>query len=297
MINLLTQLGIPFRQVGEHKNVRQGYVGVDCPRCGPGSERFHCGINLEGKFASCWQCGRIRLGDLLMELTRESWPIVLGWIESLRGQSTVVSATVDISGQYKFPGTLQPLSDPYKRYLRSARGFDPQEIIDRWKVQATGPVGQYSWRLFLPIRMDGVPVSWTTRHIGNHSLRYISAKPSQESVPHKNLLYGEDFARHAIVICEGPIDAWAIGPGGVATMGLTWTPAQLLRMTRYSVRAVCFDSTVAAQRRARKLATILSGYPGETTMVEIESGEDAAAADLDEIGEIRKMFLNYFENS
>jgi DNA primase len=122
-------------------------------------------------------------------------------------------------------------------------------------------------------------------------MRYVSARPDQELTPHKSLLYGEDYTRHAVVICEGPTDAWRIGPGAVATMGLSVTLSQVYRMSRFPVRVICFDNESEARRRADRLAKQLQPLPGETYVAWIETGKDVAEADPAEVVELRRRFL------
>jgi len=81
------------------------------------------------------------------------------------------------------------------------------------------------------------------------------------------------------VICEGPVDAWALGPGGVATCGVGYTAAQRAAASRYPVRVACFDSEPDAQQRAEVLCAELSVMPGQTMLWRLESGKDAATAD------------------
>jgi len=172
------------------------------------------------------------------------------------------------------------------------RGFDPVITEKLWGVKGISLSSRLAWRLWIPIYYRGELVSWTTRDINDNSgLRYISASKDEEKIPHKNLLYGEDLAHHAIIIHEGPLDAWKTGPGGVAIMGLLWTPAQFQKMIQYPVRVVCFDNEIEAQKRADKLANELKCYPGETHIIQIESGEDVAAASEEEVAEIRDCFL------
>jgi DNA primase len=188
----------------------------------------------------------------------------------------------------KPPPGLQALRRPHRDYLRG-RGLDPDIIESLWGVRATGPVGRLAWRLWIPIELDGQIVSWTTRAIGDKQPRYVSAGPGEESIDHKTLLYGEDRAGHSIVVVEGPADVWAIGPGAVAVLGLTTTPQQIERIGSHPVRAVCFDA--GAERRASRLAAWLRQYPGETATIRLESGDDPAEADSEEIEELRRRFL------
>jgi DNA primase len=156
---------------------------------------------------------------------------------------------------------------------------------------ATGPLGQLAWRLWIPITLAGVVVSWTTRAIGTTEARYVSAAPDQEAVNHKTLLYGEDKTGSAIVVVEGPLDVWAIGPGAVAIMGLQTTAEQVERIGRHPLRTICCDNEPAALHRAKRLAKVLRQYPGETYVVELETGKDPAEAERGEIEDIRRKFL------
>jgi DNA primase len=193
-------------------------------------------------------------------------------------------------GQLVIPKRVRPLQEPHKRYLR-ARNFSPAEIEEVWSVKGIGIDTQLAWRLWIPIIQNRETVSWTTRTIDpDNEMRYISASPKEEAVPHKEVLYGEDYCRSAIIITEGPTDVWRIGKGAVATFGLGFEPAQVKRMLQYPVRVVCFDNSKEAQKRAKKLAGTLSLYKGETYVVNL-SADDAGSASPEEIKELRSRFL------
>ena len=296
--DILDRHGVSYMLPGQHHHVTQGWIGVDCPWCSPGEERYRLGINEEVGFASCWTCGPHRLGDVLMRLTGEPWPVVRGW---LRGRQRPLAARLTPPkppGRIIYPPGLQALTRPYRAYLRQ-RGFDPDEIARLWSVQATGPIGPLAWRLFVPIRLRGEIVSWTTRAIGDGGRRYVNAGADEEKVPAKSLLYGADLARGAVVVCEGPLDAWAVGPGAVATMGVSWTRVQLLVIGANPVRAICFDREPDARHRAERLACELGQFPGETHVIELETGPDPAGAERGELDEIRSRFLEkpYFSGA
>ena len=195
-------------------------------------------------------------------------------------------------GGMKYPSGLRGLYGLYSEYLRG-RGLDSDVVGSLWGAMSGGSIGRLAWRIWIPIRnAAGVDVSWTARAIGGREPRYISASPEEEAVDHKSLLYGEDLAGHAIVVVEGPLDAWRIGPGAVATLGLQVTPEQVSRIGGHPVRAICFDRERAALRRADKLASLLAQSPGDTYVVELETGDDPADADDEEVDEIRRKFLD-----
>src|SRR5207245_2797387 len=109
-------------------------------------------------------------------------------------------------GRYKEPSGVGPLLPEHRNYL-SKRGFDPDEVVEKWGVKGIGRGGRYQWRLFVPVFVEKKPVSWTTRAVGNVELRYVSAPKTEESVHLKDTLFGEDYVRNTIVVVEGPLDA------------------------------------------------------------------------------------------
>ena len=269
------------------QSIRAGWIGMDCPWCRVKPGEKYLGINLQKGYANCWRCGPKRIPDILVMLAG----IPLGEAITACGGIRPARATATPRGRCKPPLGVGPLSRVHREYLES-RGFDVDQVVDLWGLQGIGLVGRLKWRIFIPITRWGEMVSWTTRSVGSGSKRYHGASPDQESASPKSLLYGSDYARHAIVIVEGPADAWAIGPGAVATLGINVTPEQIAAAANYPVRVVCFDVEQEAQRRAGKLAGTLSLFPGQTHVVTLETGKDAASADPAEISEIRRAFLD-----
>jgi DNA primase len=174
------------------------------------------------------------------------------------------------------------------RYL-SKRGFDYKEIQWLWQIKGIGIAERkLMWRLFIPVLHNNEVVSWTTRSIrDNTKYKYISAGPEQELLPHKNILYGSDYARHTVIIVEGPLDVWRIGPGAVATFGTAFTKQQVLALLKYPRRVVCYDNEKEAQDQALKLCDALGVFGGETLNVTLES-KDPDEAKPKEIKRLRK---------
>lgn len=190
--------------------------------------------------------------------------------------------------------TAGELLPAHRQYLQDERGFDPDEIQKIWGIQGIGRTGSLQWRILIPIHdSNGRVVSWTTRTISNdpNVPRYISAAPEQESIPHKSILYGAHLTTHSVVVMEGSISAWAVGPGATATCGIGYSIDQLIAISRYPLRAICFDAEPAAQKRAEQLCRDLAPMPGVTENILLESGKDPAECDKEEILEIRKKFL------
>lgn len=288
--SILSEHRIPYKTVGQHHHATRDFIQVDCPYCSPRSSKWRMGLAIDGSVASCWTCGARPLNGALVTLLRKPWQDVASLL-GLLGRPRQSHGKRDVAGIYKPPADVGPLLPAHRRYL-AGRGFDVDEVSRLWGLQGIGLAAHLKWRIFLPIMHHGEAVSWTTRSIASSSgAKYINAKPEEEAVSAKTLLYGADYLRHAVVIVEGPFSAIAIGPGAAATMGLIVTPAQILALSRYPIRAICFDAEPGAQRRARRLASTLSCYPGETEVIELETGNDPADAEQEEIEEIRQRFL------
>ena len=292
ILDLLIDHNVDHRIHGEHRNVRPGYVGLECPFCSSEPDKYYLGVEIDTGRCSCWKCGPKSVTYVLSQVCGIPYKKIKGELPKfIRGSETAQDALRRASGRLTHPPLLSPLTKPYRAYLRH-RGFDPDEIQRLWGVKCTKHVGRYAWRLWIPVRMRDVIVSWTTRSIGdNEAAKYVSAKPDQEIVPHKNVLYGAELARHTIVICEGPLDAWAIGPGAVSTFGLKVTEEQMVKMSAFPERIVLQDREPGIYKRAcNELAETLGMFPGKTYVVELESGNDPASCDPREIRSFRKEF-------
>lgn len=274
----------------EHHHVSNGWLGADCPDCSPGSGRFRLGWELATLRCNCWSCGPrnpIAAAAAVCRITYAQAAAELGDVAKRRE-----TAPAAHHGRLRLPNGIAAMQPVHRRYL-AARGLDADAIARLWGVEGIGLASWWRWRLFIPIRdAYGTMVSWTTRAVGKSERRYINAPADDEAEPASQLLYGADLAREAIVIVEGPVDAWAIGPGAVATCGVGYSSAQMLLMTRYPVRAVCFDAEPAAQRRAARLCRDLGAAPGKTINIQLQTGSDPADADPAEIAEIRTAILD-----
>jgi len=285
----LQQLGIPYITEGHH-HCTDGFVQIDCPFCSKDSQHWRMGINSRYLYATCWTCGRHGLLESLAASSGQSIRAIKGFVCEVEGESGPAQEKPRPSGVLRLPAGRGPLLEPHRRYLKR-RGFDPDEIVRLWGVEGIGPLGKYAWRLMIPIHLHGEIVSFTTRAISDkHGLRYRSAEPKDEKYLHKDLLYGEDYCRHALIVVEGPLDVWAIGPGAVCTFGPV-TAAQRLRISKYAVRCLCMDNEPAAQAKARELMDELSVFPGETYNVTFSRGKDASRAPCDEVLELRRRIL------
>lgn len=258
-----------------HKDVRQGWIGVRCPWCG-GAGEYYLGININGLYSNCWRCGPKRTADVIATLTKTTVRDVIDVLRDLR-RTVLRPETRPNAGKYRPPRVTDELLRPHAEYLRS-RGFDPAELVALWDIGAIGTHATYSWRILIPATLHGTPVSWTSRAINpENPVRYKAADPDREAVSLKDILYGADYCRHACIVHEGPLDVWRIGPGAVALNGTGYTTEQVNALTQYAVRVIAFDNEPEAQQRASALADVLSVYPGDTFKVTLDSPDPGSA--------------------
>lgn len=278
LVDLLEERRVDFKRAGEHHHVRDGFIGLDCPFCSVGTRRYRLGYNLAHGYFTCWTCGFHNAAETLALVLGVSRPEAGKLAAGL--ESVWTERRQKVKGRYKEPAGLTPLLDPHVRYLRS-RGLDPAEAVRLWGAKALGVHARLPWRLWLPITRRGELVSWTTRSLAPKAARrYVNARPDEESVPAKDLLYGEDLVPGAaVVVVEGPLDVWRIGPGTVATMGSRVGAEQVRKIARYPNRLLCFDSEPDAQKRATALMDDLAVLPGATYNLVLDSKDAGEATD------------------
>lgn len=286
---VLDELQIEYRLPGQSPHVTGNWLGIKCPFCGQGTDKYGLGIHRTFLAVSCWKCGKHSLASVLLEASGQSYRIIRPLIDALGGEP-LPEADRPKSGRLELPIGVKPMGKAHRNYLKG-RGFDPDELEAVWQFQGIGIAPQLAWRIFIPIFLNGKMVSWSTRSIvDDHPLRYISAKPQQEAISAKSILYGIDYVKHAAIIVEGPLDAVRIGKGAIATLGTGHTQAQLLMMAKIPIRTICFDKETEAQKRADELAKALACFPGITKRVELDA-DDPGSASPKEIALLRKSFL------
>lgn len=289
---MLDQFRVPYKRGGDHKHVRRGWIGFDCPFCGPGSGKYHAAYNEAGGFINCWQCGGLGIHRVLAALLDVGPGQVAQLLRDLDSPSPKHEPKPVTRLQLPLGVVESTLFNAQCRYLEG-RGFDPKRIGAQWDLGSINmsPQPEFNWRIYIPIKLRNKTVSWTTRSLSDSNpVRYRAAAVDQETISRRELLYGIDYVRNTMIVCEGPADVWAIGPGAVATLGLAYSTAQVIAISQAPVRVICFDNEPAAQARARKLCSKLAGMPGSTHNVTLDA-KDAGSASRREIRQLRHSFL------
>lgn len=275
-----------------HHHKTQGFVQFDCPFCSPGSGSYRMGYNISKRFTNCWSCGPYKLFSVLHALLPNIQNKDLAEA-ILTFPSERIEYDIPLNRKLVIPMAKtiawEQLKFLYTHYNITASQAAPWRLAS---LDHIGKLGIPPFAILCPIHKFGKCMSWTARTIGSQKQRYYSAKPSQELVDHKHLLYGEDFVRRTIIVCEGVFDAIKIGPGAVATFGCVYTPQQVHLLSKWPHRVVCYDGDEDGLAKGRELAETLAPFPGITERVMLESAKDPGAASLKEIRQLRRVYLD-----
>ncbi len=286
---VLKKLRIPFLEPGTHRHTTSRFVQIECVWCSPGSGRWRMGVATEGGWAaSCWTCGKHKLLDTLVQISGRGWREIREMLGDRRDGRCRRAEVRQRAGAVVVPKGVGPLGAAHRRYL-GGRRIDPDEAQGAWGVRGIAMAPRLCWRLWLPVRdRAGEVSSWTTRSISREvELRYINAKPEEEKVGLKELLYGEELCGHSVLVVEGPLDALRIGPGAVAVMGAKYGKVQVGKIGRFPRRGICFDSDKTGRTQGRKLCRELEIFPGVTELIELDA-KDPGEAGEGEIKELRR---------
>jgi hypothetical protein len=254
-LDLLQEHNIETAPDGHH-HARDGWVQFDCPHCGRGSRKWHMGYNIAFGYVNCWRCGPHRLTETVTELIDLPFDQVRRLLKDVDREEGRKRERKP-RGKLTLPKGVGALHNAHQRYLKR-RGFSPARLIKLWGIGGICIAARLQWRIFIPIHYHGEIVSFTTRSLSDETkAKYVNARPEEESINHKELLYGEDYCRGSIICFEGPLDVWQVGPGSVCTFGTNYLTPQMKRLSKYSRVGICFDNEHTAQKRAKELCESL----------------------------------------
>lgn len=319
--SLLKDYNIPFASTGS-KHTAPGWINIHCPFC-EGQQDFHLGFHETKEYFNCWRCGTHKMETVIATLTgttiyeaytilnhyRTGRPIPLKshaialirpnsvklpGIPLLATPTTMPKLTPTIPFILQNKGKAAIVTTPHLAYLKK-RGFvgvNLSQLLATYGLYGTGPIGPYNYRIIAPIYFDGNLVSYQGRdYTGKSLLKYKACPKTEEIRDHKNCLYGMDLVKgETVVVVEGVVDAWKLGPGAVATFGQSYTTAQIrLLVERWKRRIILFDKD--AKTQANRLATTLSGFSGETLMVTLNDYKDPGELSVENGQEIMKILV------
>lgn len=291
-IEFLSDYNIEYWTEGE--NVSRGWVNVTCPFCDDHSN--HGGFNPYQDYYSCWRCGWHPLEKAIQELLNISYHEAQKIKKEYNTNITKVTLKNKRERNKKsvvsFPAGTGSIQKVHKDYLIK-RNFDPDEIAKKWDVKGTLHLGDFKWRLIIPIYFKGQLVSYTSRDItGKQEPRYKTALPEEEVMFHKDIVYGLKGESERGIIVEGPLDVWRMRENTVCTFGTQFSNKQIKCITDHFQEVfILFDPD--AIDKAEKLGRELSMQGCEVIVISHDKGCDPGDLSQDDADYLRKELIGF----
>lgn len=295
---------VPFISSGHH-HCTSGWLQTHCPQCAGGSHGFHLGFSLTRGNFSCWVCRGVSALTVIQHHARcsrdEAKRIYYEFSDGKKTapkrekhQETARKRTL------KAPQNMEPLSRVHWKYLTDpipeGRGFTKKQakrIVEEWDLRGTRHLSLlWNWRIVGPIlNPEGDTVAYVGRSIRDIKPKYRVTEDEKCLENPRTFLYGiEKVESDRVIVVEGPGDAWNIGPGSIATLGVKWTPEKANRIRRFKHRYLMYDPDKDGQKRAQELAEWLAYFPGETTIVD-DIPSDPGSLSPKTVKKIRRILL------
>lgn len=251
----------------------------------------HGGVNLTHKRFSCWQCAESASPPkLIKQVLNCSWSKAYSILRQYSSGETALSSWATIptvrghsSRPVHLPALTGPLTGPGGQYLLS-RGFNPKAIETKYGIKESGPLGDYKFRLIIPVYFNKELVTFTSRdYTGKREPKYKEQRVNEAMIPAKDCLYNIDSVKDKLLIVEGPADVWRMGDGAVSLFGVHCSEKQqetLLCWWKYSMKTKQRKKVVLlldpkTRKAADKLYYMLISFIRDLKIVEL-SGRDPA---------------------
>lgn len=290
-VKLANDHHIPLTYKGAHTT--RGWVQTNCPMC-DGSSGFHLGFHLARGSFNCWRCGFLKKLDVVQAMLRLDAHEARNLLKRYDDGKVLRNKRVVTVRKRKIrpPAQAGALGKAHRSYLKT-RGFGPA-VVERWGLLGTNHLGDaWAWRVVFPMRnAKGVTVAWIGRAIHEETEpRYLVSKDEDCLEDPHSFVYGLDQVEgDSVVVVEGATDVWNMGPGAVGMLGIDWRVGKARKLLDFHNRYILFDPEPAAQRRAEKLASWLSYYPGNTEVITGIEG-DPGSLPRSKVDKLRKELL------
>lgn len=249
----LKDFNIPYIDCGN--NCSLNWINACCPFCN--DTNFHLGFNLETGYCHCWKCGTLNTIEVISTILgvskEKAKSVFLNYYQN--GQASYrkfnKGSGKGTASKVFLPSNARNLLACHRKYLEG-RNFDPDYLQEKYKIVGTNHIGDYKWRIIIPIFYKNKLVSYQGRDITSKStLRYKACKNELEVIHHKNIFYDIDnTTKDSIIIVEGIFDKWRIGDDCVASFGVSFTPEQVAFISKTWSRVfILYDRDEVGCRR------------------------------------------------
>jgi len=267
----LTDYGIQYWTEGN--NVQRGWINIRCPSCGDDSN--HGGFNLAKGYYNCWMCGHKELESIVCLLAGVSYIEAQDIIREYSGRNSLLKLLNKKENKKQVDKIELPgdeLQEIHKKYLRK-RNFNPNHLINKYKIKGTGIIGYWKYRIIIPIIYKNKIVSFQGRDITDKQKnRYITLSKDESIINPKTILYNLDNCKRDIIgVVEGVFDVWRFGSNFAATLGTIIKKEQLRLLKNYKKVFFLFDPESEALKKAEKAAIWLNQYKVEVEIIELDN--------------------------
>jgi len=273
------------------KNVAPGWVNIQCPFCDDHSN--HGGFNPKKEYYSCWKCGWQPLDRVIKSIIGSDISALNDYKQYTKRKKKKVITKKKRGTKLKVPYGLSPLNTKSRMYLKS-RGFDPTKLETKYGIQSTSFVGDYKFRIYVPIYFKGQLISFHTRDYTNkQNLAWMSCDKENEIIHYKNIVYNYDnIINRTAIIVEGIADVWKLGYGAVCTFGTGYTKEQVTLLAKsLDTVYILFDNEVIAQKKATKLGNELAGLGVDVEIVQLIGYNDPGEMPIKKAQKLKKSLI------
>ena len=277
----------------------RGWVNTKCIYCGGSS--YKLGFNPTEDYCTCFACGLHNLNETLSKLLAIPKKDINDVIEQYKTRTIILNKlndkkTTAVKNLVLPTDTFTPIE---RKYLKS-RNFNPSYLHKKYNVVGGGIVGDWKYRIIIPVIINGKIVSWTGRSILEKSKldelkipRYKNLEIKKSVINPKECLFNLDNSKNkTVVLTEGPFDVMRLGDDFICSFGTSLTQSQIKEIRlRYDKIFIMFDNEVEAQQKARNYGQMLSSVGVDVEIVDAYSDfnkNDGGELNDDEVKIIRK---------
>jgi hypothetical protein len=270
VVRFLEDYNVQYWTAGE--NVSRGRVGVTCPFCN--DTYNHLGLDKQGqKVPYCWKCGSHSWWDYIRTITNEDPRDVISKYGTLMSFTQAYEPPKQLAIKCVPPGDYN-FKNVHYNYLKK-RGFDAEYVVNKYDMRVTSMHHDYAHRIIIPIVKNGRIVSYQGRSYIDATPKYLTCRPEDEVIFHKDIFFNLDNAKQdAVILVEGIFDAIRLGNNTIASFGTSVTTSQIqLLIHTYKTVFVLFDGELQAQTKAHALSELLSHAGLSVENIVLDSGD------------------------
>jgi hypothetical protein len=285
----------------DYKQEVDGWIQINCPLGHSNGQRgFKGGFNIAGNYFNCWVCGQSPIEKVFSELLQVSFYEAKKILQDYETDTILrskLNRKVSKGKSIELPGVKIGENCKGYKYLME-RNFNPVYLVHNYSIIWGDIIGDYSFRIIIPIYYKNSLVSFQARSIYSKEkckeldiLRYKNYPIELGLVNIKHILYNLDNCNDDwVVIVEGVFDCWRLGPKNIsATMGTNMSNQQInLLSKRFKKVIFLFDNEKPAQLRAKKYGEQLSALGAEVEIFNPEFEHDPGDYTKDEENFCRK---------